>query len=62
MLEVTMVVNLKIMVFESFCNEHGYGHNFFALRTPQQNEIVEKKNRTLKKMARPMLCENNLPK
>ena len=22
--------------FESFCNEHGYGHNFFALKTPQQ--------------------------
>ena len=20
--------------FESFCNEHGYGHNFFALKTP----------------------------
>ena len=37
-------------------------HNFFAPRTPQQNGIIERKNRTLKEMARPMLCENNLPK
>ena len=45
-----------------FCNEHGYDHNFFAPRTPQQNGVVERKNRTLKEMARIMLCENNLPK
>ena len=48
--------------FESFCYEHGYGHNFFAPRSPQQNGIVEKKNRILKEMARTMLCENNLSK
>ena len=48
--------------FESFCNEHGYGHNFSAPRTPQQNGIVKRKNRTLKEMARTMLCENNLLK
>ena len=47
--------------FELFCNEHGYGHNFFASRTPQQNGVVESKNHTLK-MARTILCENNLPK
>ena len=46
--------------FESFCNEHGYVYNFFAPRTPQQNEIFEMKNRTLKEMARTMLCEKNL--
>ena len=28
----------------------------------QQNGIVERKNRTLKEMARTMLCENNLSK
>ena len=27
--------------FEMFCNEHGYSHNFFVPRTPQQNGIVE---------------------
>ena len=48
--------------FETFCNEHGYDYNFFAPRTPQQNGVVERKNRTLKEMARTMLCENNLPK
>ena len=26
--------------FESFCNEHGYDHNFSAPRTPQQNGVV----------------------
>ena len=45
-----------------FCNEHGYDHNFSAPRIPQQNGVVERKNRTLKEMARTMLCENNLPK
>ena len=30
--------------FESFCNEHGFGHNFSTLRTPQQNWVVEKKS------------------
>ena len=48
--------------FESFCNEHGYDHNFFAPRTLQQNGIVERKKHILKEMARTMLCENNLPK
>ncbi|WRX14093.1 Integrase [Theobroma cacao] len=48
--------------FEKFCNEKGLDHNFSAPRTPQQNGVVERKNRTLKEMARTMLCENNLPK
>ena len=48
--------------FETFCNEHGYDHNFSAPRTSQQNWVVEGKNRTLKEMAKTILCENNLPK
>ena len=48
--------------FESFCNEHDYGHNFSAPKTPQQNGVVEKKNRSLNEMARTMFYENNLPK
>ncbi|WRX11049.1 Integrase [Theobroma cacao] len=48
--------------FENYCNEKGLDHNFSAPRTPRQNGVVEKKNRTLKEMARTMLCENNLPK
>ncbi|KAK8608159.1 hypothetical protein V6N13_023590 [Hibiscus sabdariffa] len=48
--------------FEDFCNENGISHIFSAPRTPQQNGVVERKNRTLEEMARTMLCENNLPK
>ncbi|RVW63757.1 Retrovirus-related Pol polyprotein from transposon TNT 1-94 [Vitis vinifera] len=33
-----------------------------APRTPQQNGVVERRNRTLQEMARTMLNENNLPK
>ena len=35
---------------------------FSAHRTPQQNGVVERKNRNLQEMARTMLNENNLPK
>ena len=48
--------------FEKFCDEKGIGHNFSAPRTPQQNGVVERKNRTLEEMARTMLCESNLPR
>ena len=34
-------------LFENFYNEHGIDHNFSAPRTPQQNGIVERKNKTL---------------
>ena len=54
--------NLKILIFEEYCNEHGTNHNLSAPRTPQQNGVVERKNRTLQEMARTMLNENNLPK
>ena len=33
--------------FESLCDENGIEHNFFAPRTPQQNGVVERKNRSL---------------
>ena len=48
--------------FKSFCEDHGITHQFSAPRTPQQNRVVERKNRTLIEMARSMLCENGLPK
>ena len=34
-----------------FCMENGTSHNFSAPRTPQQNGVVEKKNRTLVNIA-----------
>uniref|UniRef100_A0A803Q223 Integrase catalytic domain-containing protein n=1 Tax=Cannabis sativa TaxID=3483 RepID=A0A803Q223_CANSA len=39
-----------------FCDEIGICHEFYAPNTPQQNGIVEQKNRTLQEMARVMLC------
>ena len=48
--------------FEAFCEKHGIFHEFSSPRTPQQNGVVERKNRTLQEMARTMIHENNLPK
>ena len=48
--------------FEKFCNENGISHNFSALRTSQQNKVVERKNRTLEEMEQMMLCDNELPR
>ena len=45
--------------FESFCEKHGIIHEFSSRRTPQQNGVVERKNRTLQEMARTMIHENN---
>ena len=45
--------------FESFCDKHGIHHNFSAPRTPQQNGVVERKNRSLEELARTMLNETN---
>jgi len=48
--------------FEAFCEKHGIIHEFSSPRTPQQNGVVERKNRTLQEMARTMIHENNLAK
>jgi len=48
--------------FETFCEKHGIFHEFSSPRTPQQNGVVERKNRTLQEMARTMIHENNLAK
>lgn len=48
--------------FECFCGKHGIEHNFSAPRTPQQNEVFERKNRSLEELARTMLNESSLPK
>jgi hypothetical protein len=44
--------------FDEFCLEHGIDQQFSALRVPQQNGVVERKNRTLVEMARTILDEH----
>ena len=48
--------------FNKFCEKYGITHNFSAPMTPQQNGVVERKNRSLEELARTMLNESNLPK
>jgi len=48
--------------FEQFFSENGISHNFSCPRTPQQNGVVERKNRTLQEMARTILNESNIEK
>ena len=48
--------------FENFYEENGIHHNFSASRTPQQNGVVERKNRSLEEGARTLLNETRLPK
>jgi len=45
-----------------FCEENGILHNFSTPRTPQQNGVVERKNKSLQEMARTMLNDNSTPK
>jgi transposase InsO family protein len=44
--------------FDEFYLEHDIDQQFFASRVPQQNRVVERKNRTLVEMARMMLDEH----
>ena len=41
--------------FSKFYEKMGILHNFFAPRTPQQNGVVKRKNRSLEELARTML-------
>ena len=45
---------------ESFCTDTGISQNFSSARSPEQNGVVERKNRTLIEAARSMLAESGL--
>lgn len=47
--------------FSYFCNKKGISHKFSFPRTPQQNGVVERKNRTLQECARTLLSSTDLP-
>ncbi|GAB2292076.1 hypothetical protein Dimus_038187 [Dionaea muscipula] len=49
-------------VIANFCKDGGILHQVSAARTPQQNGVVERRNRTLKEAARTMIAKAGLPK
>nr|GEY65799.1 ribonuclease H-like domain-containing protein [Tanacetum cinerariifolium] len=51
----------KNRVMNQFCEMKGIKREFSVARTPQQNGVAEKKNRTLIKAARTMLADSKLP-
>jgi len=48
--------------FSSFCEKLSIFHIFSTPRTPQQNGVVERKNKSLEELARKILSESSLPK
>jgi transposase InsO family protein len=51
----------KNYAMEDFMGEEGIKHEFSAPYTPQQNSVVDRKNRTIIEMARTMLMSSSLP-
>ena len=45
---------------ESFCTRSGISQEFSALINPQQNGVVERKNRVIQKMAKAMLYNKDM--
>jgi transposase InsO family protein len=54
-------MEFKNSQIEGFLEEEGIKHEFSSPYTPQQNGVVERKNRTLLDMARTMLDEYKTP-
>ncbi|GAA0164151.1 hypothetical protein LIER_19856 [Lithospermum erythrorhizon] len=46
---------------DEYCSQEGIKHEFSAPITPQQNDIVERKNRIIQEMARVMLHSKKMP-
>ncbi|GKA90847.1 putative ribonuclease H-like domain-containing protein, partial [Tanacetum coccineum] len=51
----------KNSVMNQFCDMKGIKREFSVARTPQQNGVAERKNRTLIEVARTMLVDSKLP-
>lgn len=54
------VIEFENSAFEVYCYEVGIKHEFSAPITPQQNGVVERKNRVIQDIARAMLHGNSL--
>ena len=50
----------KNQLLNDFCSDKGISRQYSSPRTPQQNGVVERKNRTLIEAARTMLSESRL--
>jgi transposase InsO family protein len=48
--------------FKEFCDKHGIKREHTIPRTPQQNGVVERQNRSVQQMARSMMSEKNIAK
>lgn len=48
--------------FEEFCEQEGITYQFSTPRTSQQNDVAERKNRSLQEMAKTVLIETSIPK
>ncbi|GJU18907.1 ribonuclease H-like domain-containing protein [Tanacetum coccineum] len=51
----------KNKVMDEFCREKGIRREYSVARTPQQNGVAERRNRTLIEAARTMLADSKLP-
>nr|GEY19859.1 hypothetical protein [Tanacetum cinerariifolium] len=51
----------KNRVMSEFCEKKGIKREFSVARTPQQNNVAKKRNRTLIEVARTMLADSKLP-
>ncbi|GJX53356.1 putative ribonuclease H-like domain-containing protein [Tanacetum coccineum] len=51
----------KNKVMDDFCREKGIKREYSIARTPQQNSVAERRNRTLIEAARTMLADSKLP-
>ena len=46
--------------FNQFCESHGIQRQFFTTKTPHQNRVLERKNKTVQETTRTMLLEANI--
>ena len=46
--------------FMDYYSNHGIKRQFYVARTPQQNGVVVRKNRTIQEMARTMIMDSKL--